>query len=213
MSGPSSTQIQLQQEQADFYAQGIAESNTAFGEDQSLLKQMEAVYEPILAKGPNQEGFSPAEKAALDAQAIQGTASNYSQAARAVGENIAAQGGGDNPLPSGSGEQLKEEVAASAAGAESQEEQQILEADYAQGLQEFDQAGNALSVASGQLNPTAYEGAATSAGSAAETTAKDINAEQNSWIAPVLGAVGAIGGGIATGGMSNLGEGEGFFGG
>jgi hypothetical protein len=199
MSGPSATQIQLQQEQADFYAQGIQESNTAFSEDQDLLKQMEAVYEPILAKGPNQNAFAGAEETALNAQATESTATNYSQAARAVGEQEAAQGGGNNPLPSGGAEQLKEEVATSAAGLQSQEEQQVLEAGYSAGEQEFEQAGNALSVASGQLNPTAYEGVATRAGSAAETTANQINQEENSWVAPVLGAVGSIGGGLAGG--------------
>jgi hypothetical protein len=176
----------------------MQESQTAYGEDQSLLKQMEAVYSPILAKGPNTNAFAGAEQNALDAQAIQGTASNYTEAARAVGSEVAAQGGGDNPLPSGAGEQLKEEVAASAAGAESGEEEQILQAGYGEGEREFEHAGNELSVASGQLNPTAYEGAATGAGSAAETTANQIDQEQNSWEAPVLGAVGGLGGAVIS---------------
>lgn len=192
MSGPSSTQIQLQQEQADFYAQGIQQSQTVFGEDQALLKEMEAVYNPILAKGPNQRGFSTEESNNLKAQSVEGTASNYSRAARAVNESIAAEGGGDNPLPSGGEEQLKEEVAASSAGEQSREESQIEQADYAQGEHEFEFAGSELAAASGRLNPTAYSSAATGAGSAAEKTAEAINAEQNSWLAPVLGAVGAV---------------------
>lgn len=212
MTGPSSTQLQLQSEEAAFYKQGVEQSETTFSEQQDLLNQMKQIYSPILAKGPNQEGFSPAEKAGLESQAIEGTAKNYSQAARAVGGQIAAEGGGNNPLPTGGSEQLREEVGASAAGEESNEQQQIEQADYAQGYQEFQGATAALETASGQLNPAAYENAATSAGNAAEETAKDINAEQNSWEAPVLGAIGAIGGGIATGGMSNLGKGEGFFG-
>jgi hypothetical protein len=200
-------QLQLQDEQMAFYQQGMQESKTAFGEQQGLLAQMEAVYSPILAKGPNQNAFAGEEETALNAQAKEGTAANYTRAARAVGGQIAAQGGGDNPLPSGTGEQLKEEVAMSAAGEESREESQILESGYAAGEREFEQAGRGLAEASGQLSPTSYENAATNSGSAAETTAKDINAEQNSWIAPVLGAVGAIGGGIATGGMSLLASG------
>ena len=62
MSGPSSQQLQLQDEQMQFYQQGQQESQTAFSEQQDLLKQMEQVYSPILAKGPNQEGFSGEEK-------------------------------------------------------------------------------------------------------------------------------------------------------
>lgn len=196
-----------------FYQQGMQESKTTFGEQQDLLKQMEAVYNPILAKGPNQKGFSAEEETTLNAQTVEGTAENYRAAAKAVNEQMAAQGGGDNPLPTGGQEQLKEEVAASAAGEQSREETQVQQADYAQGYDEFKQAGEALSVASGQLNPTSYMHEATSAGSAAETTAKDINTEQNSWMAPVFGAIGAVGGAVATGGMSNLGKGTGFFGG
>ena len=202
MSGPSSEQLQLQDEQMQFYQEGMQESRSAFGEQQDLLKQMEAVYEPILAKGPNQNAFAGAEENALNAQAVEGTAGNYQRAARAVGEQIAAQGGGDNPLPSGGSEQLKEEVALSAAGEQSQEESQILAAGYATGEKEFEQAGAGLAEASGQLSPTNYLTATTGAGSAAETTANQINQEQNSWLAPVLGAVGAIGG-AAAGGLAS----------
>lgn len=197
MSGASASQQELQQEQIQFYQQGMQESQATFGEQQELLKQMEAVYSPILAKGPNQEGFSAAEKTALDAQATQGTATNYGEAARAVGENLAAEGGG-NPLPSGSAEQVKEEVAAAAAGQEASEESQILQADYAQGYKEFSDAGASLSVASGQLNPAAFENAATSAGSAAETTAEQINQENNSWETAAIGAVAGLGSSAMT---------------
>jgi hypothetical protein len=194
VSGPSATQIQLQQEQAQFYQEGMQESQTAFAEDQGLLKQVEAVYSPILAKGPNTNAFAGEEQTALDAQAIQGTATSYTQASRAVGEHEAAEGGGDNPLPSGAGEQAKEQVANTAAGVESAEEEQVLAAGYSAGEHEFEEAGSALSTASGQLSPTSYENAATGAGSAAETTANQINQEENSWMAPVLGAVGAVAG-------------------
>jgi hypothetical protein len=197
MSGPSATQLNLQQEQADFYQEGMQESTTAFGEQQALLSQMEAVYDPILAKGPNQEGFSTAEENNLNAQATEGTATNYAGAAKAVNEELASEGGGTNPLPTGGATQLKEEVAASAAAQQSGEENQIIQANYAQGYNEFEGATQALATASGELSPTSYESAATSAGSAAEQTANQINQEENSWEAPVLGAIGAIGGAAA----------------
>jgi hypothetical protein len=197
MSGPSSTQIELQHEQAEFYKQGAAESRTTFAEDQDLLKQMEAVYKPILAKGPNQRGFSDEQRSSLNSQAVEGTARNYSQAARAVNENLATEGGDENPLQSGGEDQLREEVAMSAASEQSREQQQIVQADYAEGEHQFEHAGAELAAASGRLSPTSYENAATGAGSAAEKTASDIVSEENSWIAPVMGAIGAVGGGLA----------------
>jgi hypothetical protein len=107
---------------------------------------------------------------------------------------------------------MQQEVASRAAQQESSEESQIQQADYAAGRENFKEATGALETVSGELNPTAYMSAATSAGSAAETTMQQMNEEENSWEAPVLGAVGAIGGRVATGGMSNLGKGTGFFG-
>lgn len=199
MCGASQQQTQIESEQEQFYQQATLEAKQAYGEDQQLLQQITKVYGPILAKGPNQEGFSAGETADLNAQAVEGTAQNYAGAARAVNENLAAQGGGDIPLTSGGEAELKSEVANASAQTQSQEENQIKEADYQQGYNEFNQAGQAISTASGQLSPTAYTGAATGAGSAAATTANEIAQENNSWINAAIGAAGAIGGGLAGG--------------
>jgi hypothetical protein len=205
MSGPSAAQLTLQQDQLDFYQQGMSEATTAFGEQQDLLAQMEAVYDPILAKGPNQPGFSASESNALNAEAVQGTATNYAGAARAVNEQEAAEGGGNNPLPSGGEEEARAQVANAAAGQESSEESQITEANYAAGRQEFEEAGQALSTASGQLNPAGYITATNTAGENAEKTANQINQEKNSWEAPVLGALGSLG----AAGLNKIGSGSG----
>ena len=128
---------------------------------------------------------------------MEGTAENYGSAAKAVNEQLAGEGGGTNPLPSGAQTELKQQVANSAAQSESQQETGILSSDYAQGYSEFqDATGGLLSIGT-QLSPTAYTGAATGAGTAASNEANTIAAQQNSWLAPVLGAVGSIGGGFA----------------
>lgn len=207
MCGATAAQTQLQTEQADFYQEATQEATTAYSEDQQLLGEITKAYEPILQKGPNQQGFSQAEDQTLNAQAVEGTAENYSAAAKAVNEGEAAQGGGNIPLSQPQGAQLKAEVATSAAGQESAEEQQIEQADYQQGFNEFTQAGQAISTASGQLSPTAYTSAATGAGSAASTTAEDIAQENDSWINAAIGAAGSIGKGFA--GDFNFGSGSG----
>ncbi len=198
MCGPTQSQTDLENQQAAFYQQATQEATTTYGEDQALLQQMQSVYDPILAKGPNQKGFSTEEEEGLNAQAVEGTAENYAGAAKSVNENLAAEGGGTNPLPSGGQEQLKEQVAESAAQTESSEEEQIQQADYAQGSQQFSQATAALEDVSGQYNPTAYTGAATGAGSAASTTANEIAQENNSWVNAAIGAAGTIGAGAVT---------------
>jgi hypothetical protein len=197
MSGPTAAQTSLQQSQADFYAQATQHASETYGEDQALLGQLTSVYEPILAKGPNQQGFSAAETENLNAGAVEGTAQAYSGASKAVNEKLAGAGGGSVALPSGASAQLNAELAASSADTESKEESQIQQADYATGRQNFQQATGALEDVSGQLNPVAYEGAATNAGVAEGTTANQIAQEENSWEGPVLGAVGSIAGAYA----------------
>lgn len=197
MSGPTAAQTNLSNEQAAFYQEGTQQAQQTYAEDQQLQKQFTDIYSPILAKGPNQEGFTAGEKENLDSEAVEGTAENYQGAARAVNEKLAAEGGGTNPLPSGGQAQLQEETATSAAEEESKEETQIEQADYTQGATEFGEATGALESEEGNLNPAGYENAATSAGSAAATTANEIAEENDSWENAAIGAAGAIGGGLA----------------
>lgn len=194
MCGASSEQYQLQDEQIQFYQQAQQESAATFSEQQGIIKQLEGIYSPILAKGPNQMGYSDQELDTLNAQAVEGTAENYSRAAKAVNEQIAAQGGGNLPgVTTGGQEQLKAEIAASSAAEQSREETGIMQAGYEQGYNEFKQATDALATASGQLSPATYENAATSAGSSASQTANEIAQENNSWINAAIGAAGSIG--------------------
>lgn len=193
MCGASDEQKQMQQEQLDFYKQAEDESRATFGEQQGILSQLQDVYKPILQRGPNAKGFSDAQRNDLNATVVDGTARNYGQAARAVNRNIAAQGGAPG-MTTGAQMQLKSEVGDAAAEQESSEQSQVLQSDYAQGYNEFQQATNALSEASGQLSPTSYLNAATSAGTAASDTADRIAQENDSWLNAAIGAAGTIGG-------------------
>jgi hypothetical protein len=197
----SSGQTQLGQEQLAAYQTAQQMTAQEYANQQSIYGPMEKQFQSIFALGPNQKGFSTEEENTLDSQAVAGTAQNYSEAARAVGEETAGEGGGTNPLPTGAEEELKGEVATSAAREESQQETQIQEADYQQGYNEWLNAGSGLeSIAAGQ-NPLGYENAATGAGSAAGTTEQQIANEDNSWINAALGAAGTVGAGWASGGF------------
>ena len=178
-------------------AQSLQEAQTTFGEDQGILAQLTPIYSAIAAKGPNQKGFSDQEFTNLNSQAVEGTAENYQQSARAVNEQLAGEGGGTSPLTAGSQDEMKQQVANSAAQNESNEESGILSSDYQQGYNEFTNATNGLLSVSGQYNPTAYTGAATGAGNAAANEANTLEQQSTSWLQPVLGAVGAVGGGFA----------------
>jgi hypothetical protein len=209
MCGSTSAQNNLQQEQMDAYKQAQQLTAEQYANQQAIYAPMAKQFQSIFALGPSQEGFSTAEENVLNAGAVAGTATNYGNAARAVNENLAAMGGGNELIGSGGAAQLKAETAQSAAGELSREQTQIKEANYQQGYNQWLNAGQGLeSIAAGQ-NPLGYEGAATSAGGAAGTTANQIAEQQNSWINAAIGAAGSIGGGILSGGLSFGGGGGG----
>jgi hypothetical protein len=198
MCGATSAQTQLQNEQMETLQQYDAMMQQQYADQTALYSEVNSVLQPILKAGPNQEGFSSAEKQDLDSQAVEGTAENYQQAAKAVNEQLAAEGGGDAPITTGGQAQLKEQVAEGAAQSESQQESQIKQADYAQGYSEFQNAEEGeMAIAAGE-NPLGYMSATTNQGEAAANTANQIAQEDNSWISAALGAAGSIGGGLAS---------------
>lgn len=58
----------------------------------------------------NPQGYSPEALAALRSRTIEGTVTNYANAAKTVNANLAARGG--SVLPSGVNAQIQEELAA-----------------------------------------------------------------------------------------------------
>jgi len=96
-------------------------------------------------------------------------------------------------LPSGAQTQLKEENATSAAGEESAEENKILQSDYQQGENNYQNAATGLlSIATGE-NPLGYENAESNEGNTANTEANAVASEENSWVNAAIGSAGAIG--------------------
>lgn len=214
MCGASSQQKQMFNAQSAFYTTMTNEAQTVFGEASKVFQDLQNAFAPIVAAGPNQEGYSPEEKTAMMTEATEGTANTYNKAAKALGEQIASEGGGNAYIPNGANEQLKEQVLTSAAANESAIKNNIIQKDYDVGRQNFMAAAGVLGGATGVYNPaTGVAGAANSAGSAASETANQIAQADNSWMTAVGGALGGIGGAVVSGGMSNLGKGVGFFGG
>lgn len=191
MCGSTGAQGQIQQEQIDAYKQSQEMLQEEFGHQQAIYGPMAAKFQSIFAAGPSQEGFSPGEKQNLESQVIEGTAANYANASKAVGEHLVSEGG-TGAMPSGAADQLRLEAADSSAQEKTREETQLTEADYTTGRQNWQNAATGLmDIAAGQ-NPVGYENASTSAGSAASTTADQIAKEQNSWVNAALGVAGDL---------------------
>jgi len=157
----------LEAAQAAFYNEQTKQYNTVFGESQGILKNLTAQFTPILQAGPNQQGFSAAELNNLNSTAVTGSGQAYHSIEQALAQQEAAQGGGNDYLPSGAKLQLQEELAASAAQNVSAQESQIQQANYETGRQNFQFASSVLGNTAGQLNPAGFSNATTASGTAA----------------------------------------------
>ena len=212
MCGASSQQQQIEQEQQQYYSTLTQQAQQEFGLAMSNYNDLYSALSPIVAGGINQQGFNAAELTDLNNQALQGSSQAYTSAAQSAREHAAA-GGGSNFVPSGATMQTNALIGASAAQQQSSELNQIQQANYATGRQNFLSAVGDLNAASGVLGAgTGAANAATAGGSAAANTANQIAQENNSWVQAVTGALGGVAGSIATGGMENLGAGVGFWG-
>jgi len=213
--GASSAQKQLSQEQSQFYQQLQQNYGTEFAGQQSILNSLSSAFAPIVGAGVNQQGFSAPELAAMNTAAINNSAGNYANAARAVNEQIAGRGGGNMYLPSGTSAAIQGNIAAQAAGNLSNAENQITQANYQQGRQNFFNAAGALGGVASTYNPASFAGQATGAGNAAFGSATQIYNQGNQWMGMLGGALGGAVGTVASGlsgglgtEVSNLGSGN-----
>lgn len=200
MCGASSSQTNLANEQAAYYQTVTQQAQEEFGMASDVYKEIQSVYGPIFQAGPNQMGFSQGELNTLNSSAATGVGQAFNSANQAMKENLATEGGGNSMLPSGAAEKAEQGITTAGAEQLAGEENQIEQAGYQQGYNEFQAATNAL-MGSTSLFGTANEGAnvATGAGSAANTTMNDIAQENASPFDAVMGALGGIAGGITTG--------------
>jgi hypothetical protein len=213
MCGASKEQKQIGAAQTAFYTQMTAQAADVFGKSSASFNDLQSTFAPIVAAGVNQHGFSSAETENLNNQITNNVGTSYNKAATAVNQQLASQGGGDTPIISSAQNKVREDLASSAASQEGSERGQVAAADYATGRENFFNASNMLSQASGVFNPaTSMAGAATTAGNAASNTADQIASQNNSWVNATIGALGGVAGSAVSGGMSNLGKGKGFFG-
>ena len=200
MCGPTSAQQHLEGSEQQFMSELQNNYATNFGEQQQVLNHLNSVLAPILQAGPNQTGFSPEEKAALNTQAIDSTGASAAMAQRAIANETAGRNDSGNLGEAGNVAALKAGAASAGAGQLASEELGITEADYATGRSNFNNAVGAEEGVAGQFNPVATGSLATSANSTAFSEATQIAQEQAQEEADIAGGVTSL----ATGAMSGF---------
>jgi hypothetical protein len=200
MCGPTNQETQITNEQQDFFNQLSKQYSTVFGENQQIVGALTNAFQPILQAGPSQTGFAPGEENALKTQNTENVATDYAQAQKATAQALAGRGGGDTFLPSSINANILASNANAAAAQRAQGQNQITQANYAQGYQNWNTAANVLGSTAGLINPTAYAGQTTGAGAQAAGSAQAIAQQQFAPWGAAFGALGSVAG-AATGGL------------
>ena len=199
MCGSNDQQKDITDEQQAFYKNLTAQYNTVFGQNQAITGALTSAFTPILAAGPSQTGFAPGQENAMQTQNTENVATNYAQAQRATAQILAARGGGNTMLPSSVDANLLAQNANAAAASRASGQNQITQANYAQGYQNWNTAANVLGSTAGLLNPTGYAGVANTSGANASTSAAALAASSFAPWGAAMGALGSVGGAAAGG--------------
>ena len=136
-------------------------------------------------------------------QSDTGTAQAYQNARQAFGEQESAIGGGNVPLGSGTIAGINANLASQFDQQQSNQQLGITQANYAQGLQNFNNAAGALGGVASQYAPNQTASAALGAGGQAFGSADTINQQNLQAQQGLLGLAGGVLGDI-TGGLGNL---------
>lgn len=196
--GATATQNQLQQEEADFYKTQIAAYNKAYSNFSDIQSVLNKQFEPILAAGPGQMGYTPEQLTDLNTQAAEGTAAYYRQAMQSQAEGEAAMGGGTSNIntTSGAASDTRARIAAAAAGQSAQQRLQIQSTGYDIGRQQWQNAIQGTEALAAGWNPNAFASSTTNSGQLASSQANQIAQQQQQAWGSVLGALGGIAGNV-----------------
>ena len=203
--GASAQQTDIANSQQNFTNQLMSNYSQQFASQNAILGTLQNSLNPIVNAGPNQFGFSKAETNNLNSQALQGTGQQYANASKALGQQQAAQGGGNSYLPTGAQAQQQAGLAANAANQSSSQLMGIQQAGYQQGYNQYQSAIGQLGGVAGMYNPTGYAGEANTSGADAASTANQVaqlNNEASPWnfVGGILGgAASAFAGGFGGG--------------
>lgn len=200
----SGAQKDLAAEQANFYKTLTADYGTQFANQSAILSSLKSAFTPIINAGINQYGFSTAEDTALRTGASDSIARNFSSAQTALNENLASRGGGNAFLPSGASAQLEASLLGSEATQQATTSNQITEAGYEKGRENFLSAAGILGNTASQYNPVGFAGVGNTAGQNAFSSATTLYNQGTAWQGMVGGIIGGAVGDLATGGMSSL---------
>ena len=212
MCGPTATEKNQQQLNADFSKQVQSNYGTLFGEQQAAAANLNQ-FDLSELNAP--QGIGASAMNLENTQALDTTGANYANAARALNGQQAGRGG-DSGLESGPQQQQQAALASAAAGQLSAEQLGIQQQNTATQLQQQQQGASGLLALSGEYNPNGAANTGVQAGGEAFSEASTIaqqQAQADMGIAGLVTSAGMAALGAVTGGSSGGSGGSGGGGG
>jgi len=182
--------------QTAFYQQMTLQQTKMFAAQTDLLNQIKSVTLPILAKGPQQYGFTPEEDAMLRTAITDEGARATANVVGATQLRELQKTGGTQVLPTGASAELEQH--ARILGAQDTAGRLVAQklAGFQAGNQLYAQALGALSGVAGFQDPTRYATAAEGAGAGATQAIQLADSQRSSLLGKILGGA-ATGVGMA----------------
>jgi len=137
MCSPSDAMKSLNNTVQQFTQQVTSEAGTVFGAANTVFNNIMNAVGGIVKAGASQLGFSTGELNAKNAAVVQGGATEARNLEAAAASGAAAIGGGNVALPGGATAAAKQTAAIQAASDTATAENQITEADWETGRQNF----------------------------------------------------------------------------
>jgi hypothetical protein len=193
--GPNSGQKSALAADSNFRTTLQSSYGTDFSESQHIFNDLVSSAEAIYAKGPEQEGMSPQEKAAENSQAINAAAASNKNVQVLIGEK-AAMTGATPGVESGVTEATRANAAVGIENNLANKQAGITEKSYEIGRENYNNAGKTLIQApAATMDPTNQAaGEAIGAEKAASDQANENAAASSSWMGVVGGLAGSLGG-------------------
>ena len=190
--GPSGTEQHISAQQENLSNIMMTDFQERYGMQSQVMQNLNNLLTPIAEAGPDQQGWGPQERAAVNTQIGEGVGTNYAKATQSLNTVLGARGGGNEVLPTGSSAALQATLASAAANQQSSEQLAATEANYGQGRKNWQEATQGLDALASQYNPQSFGSGAQSGYSSAFGMADKIAQEKSQEEASIAGGVASL---------------------
>lgn len=206
MCGPSQQETIAQGSQQSLAMSMEADFQKRFAGQDQLLQNLNNSLTPIVAAGPEQQGFSASELAAKNTQAINSSAAANRNARQSAGNAIAGQNNSSG-LESGIHRAIEAGIGSEAANQLASEQNNITQQNYDVGRSNYRTAVAGSQALAGQYDPTAFSSGAKSGLDSSFSMADRINTQQQAKGKAIAGGLSSLAKSalsFGTGGISNV---------